>query len=118
MSAALEEHVGYLSDPVRLKRFERAVAAVVGPGNTVADVGCGFGVLGLLCLKAGASQVWGIDRTDAIEIARETMRRAGLEERYSCVHGASRQVTLPERVDVVICDHVGYFGFDYGIIGT
>jgi hypothetical protein len=23
---------------------------------------------------------------------------------------------LPSRVDVVICDHVGYFGFDYGLI--
>ena len=23
---------------------------------------------------------------------------------------------FPERVDVVICDHVGYFGFDYGVV--
>jgi hypothetical protein len=26
-------------------------------------------------------------------------------------------VNLPKRVDVVICDHVGYFGLDYGLIG-
>ena len=32
------------------------------------------------------------------------------------IRGKSSQIELPERVDVVICDHVGYFGFDYGVV--
>jgi type I protein arginine methyltransferase len=86
------------------------------PGQTAADLGCGFGVLGLLCLRAGAARVWGIEHGDAIEIARETMWQAGLAESYQCIRGSTFHVELPEPVDLIICDHVGYFGFDYGII--
>lgn len=118
MSELLKEHYGYLSDGIRQQRFQEALSQVVRPGDSVADIGSGFGILGLLCLKAGASRVWGIDRTDAIEIARETMRRAGLEHRYICVREDSRRATLPQKVDIVICDHVGNFGFDYHIVAT
>ena len=116
MGDALEEHYSYLSDTNRLARFELAVARAVAAGDSVADIGCGFGVLGLMCLKAGASHVWGIDESPAIEIAREAMARNGLADRYSCLHESSFRVELPQRVDIVICDHVGYFGFDYGIV--
>ncbi len=118
MGNALEEHHSYLCDPVRREKFERAVAGLIAGGDTVADIGCGFGVLGLMCLKAGASHVWGIDRTEAIEIARETMSRNGFADRYTCLHQTSFQAELPHPVDVVICDHVGYFGFDYDIVKT
>ncbi len=116
MSETLKEHCGYLTDATRQQRFQEALAQVVRLGDTVVDVGSGFGILGLLCLKAGASHVWGIDRTEAAEIARETMRRAGLQSRYTCIQDDSRRAILPERVDLIICDHVGNFGFDYGIV--
>lgn len=118
MGDALEEHHSYLCDPVRREKFERAVAGSIEPGDTVADIGCGFGVLGLMCLKAGAAHVWGIDRSEAIEIARETMSRSGHADRYTCLHQTSFQAELPSAVDVIICDHVGYFGFDYDIVKT
>src|SRR4029077_3415945 len=79
---------------------------------------CGFGILGLLCLHAGAARVWGIDQTEAIEIARETAERAGFRDRYHCLREHSFRAELPELADVVICDHVGFFGFDYGIIAV
>ena len=116
MSGALQEHHGYISDPIRNQLFQQAVAQAVRPGDVVVDLGCGFGVLGLMCLYAGAARVYGIDRTDAIEIARETASRAGYGDRYHCIRDHSFRVILPEQVDVIICDHVGYFGFDYGII--
>ena len=118
MSATLQEHYGYLSDTVRLERFRAAIARAIKPGDVVADVGCGFGVLGLLCLEAGAARVYGIDRTEAIEVARETARRAGFGARYHCIREHSFRTELPEAADVIICDHIGYFGFDYGVIAT
>jgi 2-polyprenyl-3-methyl-5-hydroxy-6-metoxy-1,4-benzoquinol methylase len=114
----LDEHIGYFADPVRVERFRAAVAKVVRPGDLVADVGCGSGILGLLCLQAGAARVWGIDSTSMIEAARETFARAGLEDRYVCIRGNSQQVELLEKVDVAICDHVGFFGFDYDVVET
>lgn len=112
----LEEHIGYVSDHVRLDYFRRAIASTVTPGDLIADVGCGVGVLGMMCLRAGAAHCWGIDRSDAIEIARESMAKSGLGDRYSCIRGLASRVNLPQPVDLIICDHVGYFGIDYGII--
>ena len=118
MSATLQEHIGYISDAVRSEHFRRAIAQAIRPGDVVADVGCGFGVLGLMCLESGAARVWGIDRTDAIEIARETAQRAGFGDQYHCIRESSFRAVLPEQVDVIILDHVGYFGLDYGIVRT
>lgn len=112
----LQEHLGYISDEIRLEKFRAAIAKTVQPGDTAADIGCGFGILGLLCLKAGSAHVWGIDKTDAIEVARATFKQAGLGEHYTCIGDVSSRVDLPQQVDLVVCDHVGYFGFDYGII--
>jgi type I protein arginine methyltransferase len=112
----LSEHLGYVSDTKRLDRYRQALAAVVRPGDTVADLGCGLGVLGLMCLEAGAGHVWGIDSSDAVELARDTMAKAGLAQRYTCIRDRCARVALPDRVDLLVCDHVGYFGVDYGII--
>ncbi len=112
----LDEHLGYVADATRLNLYKAAISKAVSPGAVVADLGCGTGVLGLLSLQAGASHVYAIDQSDMLEIARETLVRSGYADRASFVRGKSSYVELPERVDVVICDHVGYFGFDYRIV--
>lgn len=112
----LEEHLGYVSDVERLSAYKTAIERVVGPGACVADLGCGSGVLGLMCLQAGAARAYEVDATAMIEVAREAFARVGLAERAMFVQGRSDRVELPELADVVICDHVGYFGFDYGIV--
>lgn len=112
----LDEHFDYLADSVRLDAYRRAVAALVRPGMTVVDLGCGSGVLGLLCLQAGAGRVYGIDSTSMIEAARIVHSEAGFAGQVTFIRGMSTMATLPEMADVVICDQVGYFGFDAGIV--
>ena len=116
MADVLEEHLDYLSLKGRQQLFEQAFAALVEAGDTVADLGCGFGVLGLLAIDHGADNVWGIDSSNAIEFARETVRRLDLSKRYTCVRGSTFHTRLPNRVDILVCDHVGFLGFDYGIV--
>lgn len=82
----------------------------------VVDLGCGSGILGILCLQAGAARVIGIDSTPAVNVARETYARAGLSDHCEFVRGRSYQVSASERADLIICDHVGYFGIDYDIV--
>lgn len=112
----LSEHIGYLSDSRKLALYERAVRQIVGPGHHVADLGCGTGILGLLCLRAGATHVLAIDQTDIIDIARTSFERAGLGEQCTFVRANTLRAAVAEPVDVVICDHIGYLGFDYGIV--
>lgn len=117
MSQVLTEHLEYLVLPGRTQLFRAAVAQCLEPGDLVADLGCGVGVLGVLCLEVGAGHVWGIDDSAAIYLARESVKLAGFADNYDCIASSTFRATLPQRVDLIICDHVGFFGFDYGIIG-
>jgi len=112
----LQEHLGYVADAVRLEHFRAAIGKSVRTGDRVADLGCGSGILGLLCLQAGAAHVDFVDESEMIEVARESVARAGLHNRASFVRGRSQHVELPQQVDAVVCDHIGHFGFDYGIV--
>jgi SAM-dependent methyltransferase len=114
--SVLDEHLGYVGDLVRRKQLECAISRVINLGDRVVDVGCGTGILGLLCLRAGASHVHAIDSTAILEVARGTFSRAGWSDRTSLIRAKSQDVKLAQRADVVVCDHVGYFGFDYGIL--
>lgn len=114
----LDDHLAYVSDTVRLRNFKTAIATIIADGDSAADLGCGSGILGLLCLQAGAAQIYAIDDTAMIEVARNSLVRAGWANHSIFISGQSQHVDLPEQVDVVVCDHVGYFGFDYGIVET
>ncbi len=118
MISPLDEHLGYVSDSLRLAQYESAIARAIRPGDVVVDLGCGTGILGLMCLKAGASRVYAIDSSFMIGVAEQALTRAGYADRTVFVQGKAHQVELPERADVVICDQVGYFGFDYDIVAS
>ena len=112
----LQEHLGYVSDAVRREQFRKAISLVVKRGDRVTDLGCGTGVLGLLALQQNAAHVYAIDDSAMIDIARESLTLAGFSGCVTFIRGRSQQVDLPQRVDVVVCDHVGYFGFDYDVV--
>jgi protein arginine N-methyltransferase 1 len=116
MAKTLDEHYGYLSDRVKLERYQVAIDRLVRPEHVVLDLGCGSGLLGLMALRAGASKVLFVEEGAVIEVARQTVADAGFSDKAEFFQANSFELTLPEQVDVVICDHVGYFGFDYGIL--
>jgi protein arginine N-methyltransferase 1 len=116
MPATLDEHYSYLTDRVKLERYRAAIARLAGPGTTVLDLGCGSGLLGLIALRAGADKVLFLDHGPIIEVARRAVREAGFADRAEFFQASSFDIVLPEPVDFVVCDHVGYFGFDYGVL--
>jgi protein arginine N-methyltransferase 1 len=90
MAKALEEHYGYLADRVKLEKYQAAIERLVQPQH--------------------------VEEAAVIDVARQTVEQAGLVEKAEFFQANSFELTLPERVDLIICDHVGYFGFDYNIL--
>jgi protein arginine N-methyltransferase 1 len=110
------QHHEYLADRAKLASYEAAINACVTTDHVVVDLGCGTGVLGLMALEAGAKKAVFIDHGSVIEVARRTVTDAGFVNQSEFIEASSFEVELPERADVVVCDHVGYFGFDYGVL--
>jgi protein arginine N-methyltransferase 1 len=116
VSHVIDEHRQYLADSARLRAFSAAIAEVVKPGHVVLDLASGTGILGLLACRAGAKRVYSIETGGMISLARDVARANGFGDRVVFVKGFSTHVDLPEKVDVVVADQIGNFGFNAGII--
>jgi type I protein arginine methyltransferase len=116
VSLIIDEHRQYLVDAIRLGAFKTAIASAVKPGDVVLDLAAGTGIMGLLACRAGAKRVYSIEMGGMISVAREVARANGYEDRVIFIKGYSLHVDLPEKVDVVVADQIGNFGFNAGII--
>lgn len=116
MSLIVDEHREYLADARRLDAFAAAIAEAVRPGAVVVDLASGTGILGFLACRAGAARVYAIEMTGLVEVSRQLAAANGLTDRVHIIHGFSREVALPERVDVIVCDQIGHFGFEAGLV--
>lgn len=85
------------------------LAAIVRPGDTVLDVGCGSGVVGIAAAALGAAEVVAIDVEPAIlETARANAEANGLVDRFQFVAEPfpTPQLNSPGEGDVVVANIV------------
>jgi protein arginine N-methyltransferase 1 len=115
-SAELIEHAGYFRDSRKLSAYQQAVDAVVRPGDVVVDLGSGTGLLGLMAARAGAARVYMVDWGPILGLAQEIAARNGYADRVIPVRGSSLEVMLPELADLVMCDQIGGFVYDAGVL--
>ena len=80
------------------------------------DLGAGTGIMGLLACEAGAKRVYSIESGGMIEVARSVCHANGFDDRVTFIKGHSLQINLPEKVDVVVADQIGRFGFEAGVL--
>ncbi|MEZ4265819.1 MAG: methyltransferase domain-containing protein [Myxococcota bacterium] len=104
---AVDVHRRMLADTARLDAYEAAIRASVGPDSAVADAGTGSGVLACLAARAGARVVYGVDRSDLLDVASQIVKRSGLQSQVTLVRGDLRDVALPEPVDVIVTETFG-----------
>ncbi len=112
----LDEHKDYLSDPVRLDAYSRAIAEVVKPGDVVLDLGAGTAIFAMLACRAGASRVYAVDDGGIIEIGRAAAAASGLADRITFLCGHSTRIELPEKCDVAVTEQMGGFGYEAGVV--
>lgn len=112
----LDEHKDYLSDPVRLEAYSRAIAEVVKPGDVVLDLGAGTAIFAMLACRAGAARVYAVDDGGVIEIGRAAAQANGLADRITFLCAHSTRIELPQKCDLAITEQMGGFGYEAGVV--
>ncbi|KAL4653997.1 hypothetical protein ACB092_01G346300 [Castanea dentata] len=100
-----------LSDRVRMDAYYNSVFQNKHhfKGKTVLDVGTGSGILAIWSAQAGARKVYAVEATKMSEHARALVKANNLEGVVEVIEGSMEDVTLPEKVDVIISEWMGYF---------
>lgn len=100
-----------LSDRVRMKAYHDAI--FLNPahfrGKTVLDVGTGSGILAIWAAQAGARMVYAVEATNMAAHAERLVASNRLADRVHVIQGSIEEVELPEKVDVIISEWMGYF---------
>ncbi len=101
-----------LSDTVRMQAYKKAIFQTVKPGDIVIDLGAGTGILGLWAIQAGAARVYAIEKTNAIELAKNIAQANHCQDKMVFIQKNSLQVSLAEKADVLISETLGSFAID------
>ncbi len=105
-----------LADSERMRVYRQAIEAAVRPGDVVADLGTGTGVLALTAARAGAKRVYAVEnRPQVIPIVRRIVQANGAESAVTVVEADAREAQLDEPVDVIVNELIGDFGTDEAI---
>ncbi|PSS31719.1 Protein arginine N-methyltransferase [Actinidia chinensis var. chinensis] len=100
-----------LCDRVRMDSYYNAVFDNKHhfDGKIVLDVGTGSGILAIWAGQAGARKVYQVEATKMSEHPRELVKANNLQDVVEVIEGSIEDVTLPEKVDVIISEWMGYF---------
>ncbi len=100
----IKYYLGLLKDKHRIEIFREAISKSVRLGNVVLDLGTGLGTFAFFAAKAGAGKVYGIDKMDIVEMAKELCKFNNLQEKVIFYKGYSDKIDLPEKVDLIITE--------------
>ena len=114
----IEFHRTMLADTVRNAAFHEALRRVIVPGRTtVADIGCGTGLLAFMASRLGARQVHCYEHGEVIHLAERLARANGIRNLVFYPEH-STAILDPEPVDVVVSETLGNFGYEENILET
>jgi protein arginine N-methyltransferase 1 len=114
----LSVHADMIYDERRVEAYREAIDRTVKPGDVVADVGTGTGILAFLCVQRGASRVHAIDRSPVIQWARQLADKNGFSDRIVFHNQDSRTLSLNEKVDIIVSELIGHIAFEEGMVET
>eukprot|EP00316_Scyphosphaera_apsteinii_P021063 CAMPEP_0119317090 /NCGR_PEP_ID=MMETSP1333-20130426/41958_1 /TAXON_ID=418940 /ORGANISM="Scyphosphaera apsteinii, Strain RCC1455" /LENGTH=370 /DNA_ID=CAMNT_0007322929 /DNA_START=14 /DNA_END=1126 /DNA_ORIENTATION=- len=100
-----------LQDRGRMDAYRNAILEnrVRFKDKVVLDVGTGSGVLAIWAAMAGAKRVYAVEATTMAKNARRLARANGFQEVIIVLEGYMEQLSLPEQVDIILSEWMGYF---------
>ncbi|XP_059689492.1 histone-arginine methyltransferase CARM1 [Gavia stellata] len=110
----LSQQQNMMQDFVRTATYHRAILQnhIDFTNKVVLDVGCGSGILSFFAVQAGARKVYAVEASSMAKYAELLVRSNNLSDKITVLSGKIEEISLPESVDVVISEPMGYMLFN------
>lgn len=109
-----------MQDYVRTSTYQRAIHSNSEDfrDKVVLDVGAGSGILSFFALQAGARKVYAVEASSMAKHAQLLVQSNNLGGRIEVIAGKIEEIELPEPVDVIISEPMGYMLFNERMLET
>uniref|UniRef100_A0A914ZS42 type I protein arginine methyltransferase n=1 Tax=Parascaris univalens TaxID=6257 RepID=A0A914ZS42_PARUN len=106
----LSQQQNMMQDYVRTSTYQRAIHVNSKDfrDKVVMDVGAGSGILSFFAAQAGARKVYAVEASSMAVQCAELVKSNGLSEKIVVVAGRVEDVHIPEKVDVIVSEPMGY----------
>ncbi|XP_011792750.1 PREDICTED: histone-arginine methyltransferase CARM1-like [Colobus angolensis palliatus] len=103
-----------MQDFVRTATYHRAILQnhIDFRDKVVLDVGCGSGILSFFAIQAGARRVYAVEASSVAQYAEMLVKNNHLSDKIIVLPGKIEDISLPEAVDVIISEPMGYMLFN------
>lgn len=106
----LSQQQNMLQDFVRTYTYQRAILCNLDDfrDKIVLDVGAGSGILSFFAAQAGARRVYAVEASTMAHFAQKLVDANNLTDCIKVIPGKIEEIDLPEKVDVIISEPMGY----------
>lgn len=106
----LSQQQNMMQDYIRTSTYQRAMLQNHKDfqDKVVIDVGAGSGILSFFAVQAGARKVYAIEASSMATHAEALIRHNNLSDKVILIPGKVEEVEIPEMVDVIISEPMGY----------
>ncbi|GFN91332.1 histone-arginine methyltransferase carmer, partial [Plakobranchus ocellatus] len=110
----LSQQQNMMQDYIRTSTYQRAMLANLTDFHEkiVLDVGAGSGILSFFAIQAGAKKVYAIEASSMAQHCETLVRQNNLSDRIIVIPGKVEEVDVPEKVDTIISEPMGYMLFN------
>ncbi|KAH9499933.1 Histone-arginine methyltransferase carm1 [Bulinus truncatus] len=110
----LSQQQNMMQDYIRTSTYQRAMLANITDfhDKVVLDVGAGSGILSFFAIQAGAKKVYAIEASSMAQHCETLVRQNNLQDRIIVIPGKVEEVEVPEEVDTIISEPMGYMLFN------
>ncbi|CAG0886452.1 unnamed protein product [Cyprideis torosa] len=116
----LSQQQNMMQDFIRTSTYQRAILVngIDFENKVVLDVGAGSGILSFFAAHAGAKKVYAVEASSMAEHAATLARENRMNDRIHVISGKIEEIDIPEDVDVIISEPMGYMLFNERMLET
>jgi len=116
----LSQQQNMMQDYIRTGTYQKAMIqnCVNFRDKVVLDVGAGSGILSFFAMQAGAKKVYAVEASTMAEHTKRLVSCSQYAGRIIVIPGKIEEITLPEKVDVIVSEPMGYMLFNERMLET